>query len=479
MTEPRAMTARDRTTIRVLTAAAFVVILNETIMTNAIPVLITVLDIDARAAQWLSTGFMLTMAVVIPTTGWLLERLGVRRAFALAMGLFCAGTLFAALAPTFPFLLAARVVQASGTAIMMPLLMSTVLTLVPPSERGRMMGNVSLAISVAPALGPALSGVILQFASWRWLFGIVLPIAAGIAIVGLRLLTLSERGRVERLDAISVVLTAVGFGGLVYGLSLFGEGAGHGPSPLLVFGIGVVGVALFVLRQLRLVRIGGDPLLDLRVLRDRGYVVAVSLMAVAFMALMGVMILLPMYLQGVRGESTLQAGLVLMPGALLMGFLGPRVGRLYDRLGARRLVLPGALVLCAALWGMTAATIGAPWWAFLALHVVASVGLAFIFTPVFTSGLASLPSHLYGHGSALLGTLQQVAAGAGTALVITVMSSRAASLEAAGQATVPALAVGVQWGFAVGALLTVIVVALAPFMRTPAVSETREPIAVH
>ena len=158
---------RNRTILRVLTVAAFVVILNETIMTNAIPVLMGVLNIDARAAQWLSAGFMLTMAIVIPTTGWLLQRIGRRAAFLTAMSSFTVGTLVCAVAPTFEVLLLGRVVQACGTAIMLPLLMSTVLALVPRRDRGRVMGNVSLAISVAPALGPALSGLVLAVASWR------------------------------------------------------------------------------------------------------------------------------------------------------------------------------------------------------------------------------------------------------------------------------------------------------------------------
>ena len=148
----------------------FIVILNETIMINAIPRLMGEFEVSARAAQWLSTAFMLTMAVVIPVTGWFLQRVTTRPRSRLAMVVFCTGTLLAALAPAFPVLLAARVVQASGTAVMMPLLMTTLMTVVPEHDRGRVMGNVTLAMSVAPALGPAVSGVVLQSLSWRWIF---------------------------------------------------------------------------------------------------------------------------------------------------------------------------------------------------------------------------------------------------------------------------------------------------------------------
>ena len=155
----------DYAVLRWLVLATFVVILNETIMINAIPRLMGEFDVTRAAAQWLSTAFMLTMAVVIPVTGWFLQRVTTRQAFAIAMAVFCAGTLLAAVAPAFAVLLAARVVQAAGTAVMMPLLMTTLMTIVPEHDRGRVMGNVMLAISVAPALGPAVSGVVLQFAS--------------------------------------------------------------------------------------------------------------------------------------------------------------------------------------------------------------------------------------------------------------------------------------------------------------------------
>src|SRR3954453_19358413 len=179
-------TGGDYAVLRWLVLATFIVILNETVMINAIPRLMEQFDVTARSAQWLSTAFMLTMAVVIPVTGWFLQRVTTRQAFAIAMTVFCAGTLLATVAPTFSVLLGARVVQAGGTAVMMPLLMTTLMTIVPEHDRGRVMGNVTLAMSVAPALGPAVSGLILQAGSWRLLFVVVLPIAAAVTVFGLR-----------------------------------------------------------------------------------------------------------------------------------------------------------------------------------------------------------------------------------------------------------------------------------------------------
>ncbi|WP_153395362.1 DHA2 family efflux MFS transporter permease subunit [Ornithinicoccus halotolerans] len=465
--------ARDyRVVVRVLTFATFVVVLNETIMVNAIPLLMDVLAVSARAAQWLSTAFMLTMAVVIPVSGWFLQRVGTRNAFVAAMATFSLGTTLSGLAPTFEVLLAGRVVQAAGTAVMLPLLMTTLLSLVPEGERGRVMGNVTLAISVAPALGPAVSGLILQAASWRWLFGLVLPVALLVSLWGTRLLTGREyqQTRPGRLDLLSVALTAVGFGALVYGLSQLGGEAAEGPvPPVAALVVGLVGVALFALRQRALQR-GTGPLLDLRVLGVRTYLVGMTLMSLSFMSLMGAMILLPIFLQQVRDLSALQTGMLLMPGGLAMGLLGPTVGRLYDRLGARVLVVPGALGVLAALTLIAVAATAAPWWAFLGLHVLVSVSLAFVFTPVFTSSLSALPSHLYPHGSALLGTVQQVAAAAGTALVVAVMAARAVAVEQSGTASAAPLADGARWGFAVTAVLAAVVLGLALLLprRAPA-----------
>jgi DHA2 family lincomycin resistance protein-like MFS transporter len=399
--------------------------------------------------------------VVIPVTGWFLQRVTTRAAFAVAMTVFCAGTLLAAVAPVFPVLLAARVVQASGTAVMMPLLMTTLMTVVPAHDRGRVMGNVTLAMSVAPALGPAVSGVVLQFLSWRWMFGLVLPVAVAITVVGLRRLENLGEPRPGSVDWFSVAASALGFGGLVYGLSQLGAGSGGATVPpglMIVGGLAIVGV--FGWRQLSLQRTG-TPLLDLRTLLLPTYTKSLLLMSVAFMAMLGSMILLPLYLQEVRQLSALQTGLLVMPGGLAMGLLGPTVGRVFDRLGGRPLVIPGSFGILVALALFTQVGLHSSLVLLLAAHVLLMVSLAALFTPVFTLGLGALPPHLYSHGSSLLGALQQVAAAVGTALVVTVMSSRAASLAQDGADPMNALVGGMRWAFGVGAGLALVVLVLA------------------
>ncbi|MET9491042.1 MDR family MFS transporter [Nocardia sp. NPDC006630] len=449
---------RTPTVIRVLVLATFVVILNETIMINAIPRLMTDLHVGERSAQWVSTAFMLTMAAVIPTTGWFLQRVTTRRAYSLAMGIFLFGTALSSVAPTFSVLLLGRVIQACGTAVMMPLLMTTLMTVVPEQDRGRVMGNVTLAISVAPAMGPVISGLVLQIGSWRWLFVLVLPIAAGVTWFGLRHLENVGEPQSGAIDGYSVGFAALGFGGLVYGLSKIG--GGNDAEAIGIVAAGAVLIAVFAARQIRLQRTG-SPLLDLRVLLIGTYTKALVLMAVAFLAMLGSMMLLPLYLQNLRHLSALETGLLVMPGGLAMGLLGPTIGKLFDRFGGRWLVIPGSIGITAALAGFTQISLHMPYWQLLALHILLMVSLAATFTPVFTLGLGALPPHLYSHGSSMLGTLQQVSAAFGTALVITVMTTRATSLVNSGHDPISAHLDGMRLAFAVSAVLALVVIVMA------------------
>jgi DHA2 family lincomycin resistance protein-like MFS transporter len=452
------------TVVRLLVLATFVVILNETLMINAIPRLMDSLHVTEQAAQWVSTAFMLTMAAVIPITGWFLQRVSTRHAYAIAMGVFLAGTALAAGAPSFAVLLLGRIVQASGTAVMLPLLMTTLMTVVPEQDRGRVMGKVTLAISVAPALGPGVSGLILQFGSWRLLFVAVLPIAAVVTAFGLRNVDNVSEPQVSSIDWFSVAAAATGFGGLVYGLSLFGDGHSSVGLGVGLVAAGIATIVVFVIRQLKLQRTG-VPLMDLRTLGHRTYGLSLALMSIGFLAMLGSMILLPLYLQNLRGLSPLETGLLVMPGGLAMGLLGPTAGRIFDRFGSRPLVLPGSIGMVVALGCLSQVSMTMPYWQVLGLHVLLMVSLAATFTPVFTLGMGALPPHLYSHGSSMFGTLQQVAAAFGTALLVTVMSARSAHLVAGGSAAVPAQVSGMRMAFGVAAalaLLTIVVAAKLP-----------------
>jgi MFS transporter, DHA2 family, lincomycin resistance protein len=458
---------RNKLVINLLLVATFVVILNETLMAVAIPRLMRDLNVTAGAVQWLTTAFLLTVSVIIPITGFLLQRMNTRPIYILAMSLFSLGTLIAAVSPDLEVLILARIVQASGTAIMMPLLMTTVMTLAPPESRGKTMGFISTVISVAPAVGPTISGVILNYLSWRWMFILMLPISLGALALGARRIQNVTTPHNAPVDGVSVALSGLAFGGIVYGLSNIGAPSAPGAIPAGAWSAaGAVFLAMFIFRQLSLQK-SGYPLLDLRTFESRNFTVSVLLMASMMMALFGTIILLPIYLQNVLGLSTLQTGLLLLPGGLLMGLLGPHVGRMYDQAGPLRLMVPGVIIVSAVLWAMT--LLGPTTWAgyILAGHVVMSVGFALLFTPLFTTSLSSVKPSLYSHGSAVLGSIQQVAGAAGVALFVALMSARATTLAARGLAQADALSGGVRSGFLCGAIISLFAVACVFFVQKP------------
>jgi DHA2 family lincomycin resistance protein-like MFS transporter len=429
-------------------------------------------DVSPRTVQWLTSIFMLTMAAVIPVTGWFLQRVTTRSAYTVAMVTFLTGTTLAALAPTFEVLLVARSIQAAGTAVMMPLLMTTLMNVVPEEDRGRVMGNIMLAISVAPAFGPVLSGLILNVGSWRLIFAFVLPVAILITVSGLRHLKNVGEIVAGPVSWLSVALAGVGFATLVYGISEVGKR--NGGELTTIISVGTVLVAAFVAYQLRLQK-SGSPLLDLRTLKSRTFTVTLLLMSAAFGAFLGTMILFPLYLQDLRDLSAMQTGLLVMPGGIAMGLLGPRVGHLYDRFGSRPLVIPGSIVMVGALAALSRVGEGTPFWLILAGHVVLMVSLASIFTPVFTLGLGALPQELYSHGSSILSTLQQVAGAAGTAVLVVVFENRKSAMLQSGAAPDAAFVNGFQWAFVVGAILGVVVIALSLFLP----NKVDQPAPVH
>jgi DHA2 family lincomycin resistance protein-like MFS transporter len=301
------------------------------------------------------------------------------------------------------------------------------------------------------------------------MFLLVLPIALAAMLLGARLIKNVTTPRQVPLDVVSVILSALGFGGLVYGLSSFGDpSSGEGAIPgWMSLSVGAVGLVAFILRQIWLQK-RDRALLDLRTLTSKTFAISVTMMAISMMALFGTIILLPIYLQTVLRLDTLQTGFLLLPGGLVMGLLAPPVGRLYDRYGPTVLLVPGAIIVSAVLWLMIMLDQNMPIPFILAGHVAISIGLSLVFTPLFTASLSAVPPKLYSHGSALLGTVQQVAGATGVALFIALMSSRAAGLLAAGEPVIAATTGGIRTAFLCGAIISLFAVAAAFFIRKPA-----------
>lgn len=448
--------------ITILLGAAFVTNLNETILGVALPQIMSDLNIQPSTGQWLNTAFLLTMATIIPTMGWLQLRFSTRRLYIWATAIFSVGTLIGGLAPTFEILLTARILQASGTAVMFPLMITTMMVLVPNNLRGRVMGNIGIVMSVAPALGPAVSGLILNFFGWRWLFWLILPIAVFACVAGGRkIVSLGDHAK-AKLDVFSVILSAVAFAGLIYGLSSFAEAA-RGTvqfSPWIPTMIGAAVMVYFVLRQLRLAK-EGKAFLDLTIFKVKSYAVSLGLMAIAMVYLFGIGILVPIYVQQSLGMTPLETGFILLPGGLAMGLLSPVIGRLFDKVGSRKLLIPSSFGVSAAIWYMTTFDASTTFVQVLIANSILMISLGFMFTPLFSVSMMRVPMHQYSHGSSITGATQQVFGAAGTALFVTILTIQGLAPTKAGADVQESVAAGVHSAFLVGALLSLIAIAMS------------------
>ena len=453
------------TTLSILVLGAMVMILNETSLSVALPAIMADYSIPATSAQWLLTGFMLTMAVVIPTTGFLLERLTTRQIFVASAGLFLAGTVVAALAPSFFILLVGRVLQAGGTALMIPTLMTVAMTLVPAQRRGTVMGIISVVISVAPALGPTVGGAILNHFTWHAIFWSMVPLIALILIAGLWRLDNVGENRDTPLDGLSVILSALAFGGLIYGLSSMEKILqGDGWVDIAVTVVGVIALAVFIRRQRRLA-LEDRALMDLRPFRVRNFTLAVIILLLSFGLMLGMVTVLPIYLQTTLGVTAFATGLAVMPGGILQAFLSPIVGRLFDSYGPRPLMIPGSLFMVASLWLMVILGENSALWMVVGMHVIFSLGMCLMMTPLMTTALSSLPKKLYSHGSAIMNTFQQLAGATGTALLVVFLTRGTLAGAAAGLSPAAATAQGTHWAFLFAGVAGIAIAVIAPLLK--------------
>lgn len=407
--------------LAVLMIGAFIAFLNNTLLNIALPSIMKDLVIEPSTAQWLSTGFMLVNGVLIPTSAFLIQKYSVRRLFLLAMTLFSAGTILAGFAEVFPVLLAGRMIQASGSAIMMPLLMNVMLVSFPIEKRGTAMGFFGLIMMGAPAIGPTLSGWIIEHYDWRMLFHFITPIALIVLVAGFFLLRDVKERSAARIDLASVALSSLGFGGLLYGFSSAGS---KGWDSFHVYGaliVGVIALVTFIYRQLHMER----PMLNFKIYRYPMFALSSAISMVVTMAMFSGMLLLPIYVQTIRGISPLDAGLMLLPGAILMAVMSPINGKLFDKIGGRPLALTGLFITVVTSYYFSQLEMDTTYTHLIVLYSLRMFGMSMVMMPVSTNGLNQLPTRYYPHGTAMNNTLQQVSGAIGTALLVTIMSTHA------------------------------------------------------
>ena len=409
----------------VLLSGAFITILNQTLLGTALPPIMKDLQVSESTVQWLQSIFMLVNGIMIPVTAFLIERFTSRQLFLTAMSIFAAGTLLCAIGIDFSMLLIGRVLQAAGAGIMMPLMQTILFLTFPKEKRGTAMGLFGLVIAFAPAIGPTLSGILVEHLSWRSVFYVVFPIAIIIIIASIFLLKNVTETTHPKLDIASVILSTLGFGGLLYSFSSVGE-AGWGSIQFIVpIIVGVVSLVIFIRRQLNL----KEPMLEFRVFSYGIYTLGTVLSMFVFGVLIATNIILPLYMQNMLEFSALESGLVLLPGAIIMGMMNPITGYLFDKFGGKWLARIGLFVLVISTLPFTVLTEHTSFTYLATSNAFRMVSIAMVMMPMTTLAINQLPNDLIAHGTAMNNTFRQMAGAIGTAIFITMMSVSAIPSE--------------------------------------------------
>lgn len=398
----------------------FIAILNQTLLNVALPKINTEFNISASTGQWLMTGFMLVNGILIPITAYLFNKYSYRKLFLVALVLFTIGSLICAISMNFPIMMVGRVLQAIGAGVLMPLGSIVIITIYPPEKRGAAMGTMGIAMILAPAIGPTLSGYIVQNYHWNVMFYGMFIIGIIAILVGFVWFKLYQYTTNPKADIPGIIFSTIGFGALLYGFSEAGNKGWGSVEIETMFAIGIIFIILFVIRELRM----KSPMLNLEVLKFPTFTLTTIINMVVMLSLYGGMILLPIYLQNLREFSALDSGLLLLPGSLIMGLLGPFAGKLLDTIGLKPLAIFGIAVMTYATWELTKLNMDTPYMTIMGIYVLRSFGMAFIMMPMVTAAINALPGRLASHGNAFLNTMRQLAGSIGTAILVTVMTTQ-------------------------------------------------------
>ncbi len=399
--------------------AGFIGLFSETALNMALGRLMIELDVVSSTVQWITTGYLLTMGILIPVSALLIQWFSTRQLFVASLLFSIVGAIVSGMAPTFEVLLLGRIIQAIGTGLLIPLMFNTALIIFPIHRRGTVMGLIGLVMMSAPAVGPATSGLIIEMLSWNWILWLLIPFLVFSLVYGLIFMQNVSTLTKPKIDVLSIVLSTIGFGGLVYGFSLAGD---KGWGDVLVISAIIVALTSLVIFSFRQLKID-NPMLDLRAFKYPMFSLGIFCVAATFMIILSTMILLPLYLQIGLGVTALAAGLVLMPGGALNGVLSLVVGRAFDTHGPKWLITPGFIIMLVMLWNLSNVTTDTSTLMIILLHSGLMVGVSLVMMPAQTNGLNQLPRSLYPDGTALINTLMQVSGSIGTALAITIMSA--------------------------------------------------------
>lgn len=447
----------------VLLSGAFITILNQTLLATALPPIMKDLQVTESTVQWLQSIFMLVNGIMIPITAFLIGKFTTRKLFITAMSIFALGTLIAAASPTFSFLLVGRIFQGAGAGIMMPLLQTIMFLLFPIEQRGKAMGMYGLVIAFAPAIGPSLSGYLVDHFAWRSVFFVVLPIALIIIIAAFFLLRNVTELTNPKMDTWSIVLSTIGFGGLLYGFSIAGNTGWLHANVGLSIVVGAISLFLFIQRQLKL----EEPILEFRVFKYWVFTLATALGMIVFASMIATTVILPIFMQNLLGFNAFHSGLMLLPGAIVMGIMNPVTGTLFDKYGAKWLLRIGFVILAVTTFMFASLSEETSFTYLAVLNAVRMLGIAMVMMPSTTLGLNQLPNHLIAHGTAMNNTFRQIAGAVGTAVLVAITVT-----AAIGDDSIAGAIHGVNVAFHVAGYIAVFGLLLSYTIRNPKPNET-------
>ncbi len=447
---------------------AFIGLFSETALNMAFTNIMEDFDIGPHVVQWLTTGYLLVLGILVPVTALLLQWFTTKQLFSASLIFSIIGTLVGAIAPNFAILLLARVIQAIGTGLLLPLMTNVIMVIYPPHRRGTIMGMMGLVIMVAPAVGPTLSGLIVDSLGWQAIFWLCSPLLLFTLVYGLIYMQNVSTITKPKIDILSIILSSIGFGGIVFGFSSAGEGAGSwgDPAVLLPIIVGALSLILFAFRQFKM----EQPMLNLRVFKFPMFSAGILMVFLGMMIILSSAILLPMYLKGGLLLPALSAGLVLLPGGIVNGIMSPITGKLFDTFGPKYLVIPGFILTTIFTYLFTNITTETTQLTVIILHTCLFIGVAMVMMPAQTNGLNQLPRQFYPDGAAVMNTLQQIAGAIGTAVAVSIMSAGQASYMATADPTNPlavseAMTAGVQNAFLFALTASIIGLVVSFFIK--------------
>jgi EmrB/QacA subfamily drug resistance transporter len=402
----------------------FMSVLDSTIVNIAIPSLQNAFGANLNDVQWVLTGYTLAQGVATPLTGYLVDLMGTKRLYLVALVIFTSFSAMCSLSWSLSALIFFRLLQGAGGAFLGPISITLLYSEFPPQERGMAMGALGIPILVAPALGPTLGGYLVTYASWQLIFWINVPIGIVAFILAATLLReIDQRGHAQ-LDIPGLLLSALGLGSILYAFS-DASTDGWGSQKVLTFLIGgLIALCIFVIVELYRIHRGKQPLLDLSAFGDQAFTSSNIASSFVTFILFGGLLLLPLYLQTLRGLSAFQAGLFLLPQALVSMVVVLVGGRLSDKFGTKAVVIPGLLILIIPLWGLMNLTPYSPYGWFQILLILRGGEIGLVMQPLMRSALITIPKRQLAQASSLLTVNRFISASLITAIIGTLVQTQ-------------------------------------------------------